>query len=145
MSYHTELARVMLARLSRAAVVVGTGCYVASMVLPAFTDGVQVTTGIEAFVLALVGAAPFAWLANPLFLVGLVLWRRYRVPEAGALFSGLAFACAAIGVAAFLSTDQGRFQTPTVGVYAWMLSFALVAVGMAGLWLGRPNRPTPDQ
>ena len=124
--------------------------WTASLFLPAFTEQLassRTDTWSGAVVLglgwmALLIACP-AWLANPVLLWALIMWRRIR--------PGVLLLLVCIGIALALSWftvpltggvpyDDGRHEIVSfdAGMYVWFLSFVLA---LAGAFVRRADQP----
>jgi hypothetical protein len=125
-----------------------TACSIPALEFQRNETGQEIWPGGQALLLGWLGLfnGCFAWLANPLLLVALILLvLRYNIPAAAC--AGLALLISFNTWVVFslkLSGDEGGVSTLKLlkireGTYVWMLSMAIV---LAGAFLV-PARPAP--
>lgn len=116
---------------------VAVATYAVAFLLPAISRGDQSYLGGAAF---FVGWAlvPLAWVANPLFLLSLALWRHGSTTGAG-----VAGGAACVLALTALAMPNWNGWGPGVGFWLWAAAPGLVA--LAGIVVPRPAADTIDQ
>lgn len=134
------LAAVVLApavRSVNAITVVAVATYAVAFLLPAISKGDDSYPGVAAFVVGW-AVVPLAWVANPLFLISLALWRRESATAAGVVgAAGCVLALTA------LAMPNWNGWGPAAGFWLWAAAPALVA--LASIVVPRPDADTIDQ
>lgn len=119
------LAAVVLApglRSVNAVTLVAVATYAVAFLLPAISRGDDSYQGTAAFFIGW-AVVPLAWVANPLFLLALALWRRGSTDGAG-----LAGALACILALTVIGMPNWNGWGPAAGFWLWAAAPGLVAL-----------------